>query len=64
MAGSPAAKAGWKADELICQVDGQAVALTPDGGVDVRWGTDAPGRVVRLTLCDGATRTLTLARFY
>lgn len=64
MAGSPASRAGWKADELVCQVDGQAVALTPDGGVDVRWGTDAPGRVVRLTMCDGANRTLTLARFY
>ncbi len=64
MAGGPAAKAGWKADDLICQVDGQAVALTANGGVDVRWGTDAPGRVVRLTMCDGAARTLTLARFY
>ncbi|KQM22448.1 hypothetical protein ASE73_14545 [Sphingomonas sp. Leaf24] len=64
MAGGPAAKAGWKANDLICQVDGQAVALTANGGVDVRWGTDAPGRVVRLTMCDGAVRTLTLARFY
>ncbi|PXA87901.1 hypothetical protein DMC47_31050 [Nostoc sp. 3335mG] len=64
MTGSPAAKAGWKADDLICQVDGQPVALTPDGGVDVRWGTDTPGRVVRLTMCDGAARALTLARFY
>jgi predicted aspartyl protease len=64
MAGGPAAKAGWKANELICTVDGMPVALTPDGGVDVRWGTDAPGRVVRLALCDGAERSLTLARFY
>jgi hypothetical protein len=64
MAGGPAAKAGWKADELICAVDGQPVTLTPEGGVDVRWGADRPGRVVRLTLCDGPERTLTLASFY
>lgn len=64
MANSPAAKARWQADELICQVDGQPVALTPDGGVDVRWGSDTPGRTVRLTLCDGPTRALTLAQFY
>ncbi|WP_164516194.1 aspartyl protease family protein [Sphingomonas sp. 2R-10] len=64
MAGGPAAKAGWKANELICTVDGQPVALTAEGTIDVRWGTDAPGRVVRLTLCDGAERSLTLANFY
>ncbi|MEP9401451.1 aspartyl protease family protein [Sphingomonas silueang] len=64
MAGGPAAKAGWKADDLICAVDGKPVALTPEGGVDVRWGTDAPGRVVALTMCDGTERKLTLARFY
>ena len=64
MSGGPAAKAGWKADELICAVDGKPVSLTPDGGVDVRWGTDTPGRVVKLTLCDGAERSLTLANFY
>ncbi|KQN39358.1 hypothetical protein ASG37_07220 [Sphingomonas sp. Leaf407] len=64
MAGGPAAKAGWKADELICAVDGKPVALTPEGGVDVKWGTDKPGRVVALTICDGAERKLTLANFY
>jgi hypothetical protein len=30
----------------------------------VRWGTDTPGRVVKLALCDGAERSLTLASFY
>ncbi len=64
MAGSPAAKTGWKADDLICAVDGAPVALTPEGGIDVRWGTGTPGRVVRLSLCDGTERRLTLARFY
>ncbi len=64
MAAGPAAKTGWKADDLICQVDGQPVALTADGRVDVKWGTDAPGRIVKLTLCDGTERRLTLARFY
>ena len=64
MAGGPAAKAGWKANELICTVDSKPVSLTPDGGVDVRWGTGAPGRVVKLALCDGTERSLTLASFY
>ncbi len=64
MAGGPAAKTGWKANELICTVDGQPIALTPEGAVDVRWGTAAPGRVVKLALCDGAERSLTLANFY
>ncbi|MFD1033904.1 aspartyl protease family protein [Sphingomonas hankookensis] len=64
MAGGPAAKAGWKANELICTVDGQPIALTSGGTIDVRWGTDTPGRVVKLALCDGAERSLTLANFY
>lgn len=64
MAGSPAAKTGWKPDDLICAVDSKPVSLTPDGGVDVRWGTAAPGRVVKLSLCDGSERSLTLANFY
>jgi len=64
MAGGPAAKAGWKANELICTVDGMPVALTSGGTIDVRWGTDTPGRVVKLALCDGAERSLTLASFY
>ncbi|PZO77846.1 MAG: hypothetical protein DI632_07940 [Sphingomonas hengshuiensis] len=64
MAGGPAARAGWKADELICAVDGQPIAPTSGSTIDVRWGTDKPGRVVRLSLCDGTERTLTLANFY
>jgi len=64
MAGSPAARTGWKANDLICAVDGQPVTMTADGGIDVRWGADTPGRIVALTLCDGSERRLTLAHFY
>ena len=59
MRGSPAAAAGWRAGSLICAVDG-----TPIAGAARDWATGTPGRSVRLTLCDGGERTLTLARFY
>lgn len=59
MRGSPAATAGWRAGTLICAIDGKAA---PEAARD--WATGTPGRRVRLTLCDGAERTLTLANFY
>ncbi len=59
MRGSPAAESGWRAGTEICAVDGTPAA---DGPRD--WATGTPGRRVRLTLCDGVERTLTLARFY
>lgn len=59
MRGSPAATAGWRAGMLICAIDGKAA---PEAARD--WATGTPGRHVRLTLCDGAERTLTLANFY
>ena len=59
MRGSPAAASGWRAGTEICAVDGTPAA---DGPRD--WATGAPGRRVRLTLCDGGERMLTLARFY
>lgn len=59
MRGSPAAASGWRAGTDICAVDGTPAT---DGPRD--WATGAPGRRVRLTLCDGGERTLTLARFY
>ena len=59
MRGSPAATSGWRAGTLICAIDGAAVATAARD-----WATGTPGRRIRLTLCDGAERTLTLASFY
>ncbi len=59
MRGSPAAETGWRDGEEICAADGVPVAGRP-----VDWSAAAPGRTVRLTLCDGAERRLTLRRFY
>lgn len=63
MRGSPAAAGGWKAGEEICSADGIAVAEDVRDGA-VEWTIGTPGRTVRLRLCDGAERDLTLADFY
>jgi predicted aspartyl protease len=57
MKGSPGEATGWRAGERICSVDG---ASPPTGD----WPAGAPGRIVRLGLCDGPVRALTLASFY
>ncbi len=64
MRGGPAAAAGWQAGETICRIDGQAV--TPDYPTSplAKWAVGTPGTKAALGLCDGTTRTLTLARFY
>ncbi len=59
MRGSPAAASGWRVGTLICAIDGTAVATAARD-----WATGTPGRRIRLTLCDGGERTLTLASFY
>ncbi|WP_373684426.1 aspartyl protease family protein [Sphingomonas sp. R-74633] len=59
MRGSPAAEGGWREGETICTADGLPVAGRP-----IEWSAGAPGRVVTLTLCDGAERRLTLRKFY
>jgi predicted aspartyl protease len=64
MRGSPAARAGWRPGEEICQIDGAPVRETAAGAADLSWSADLPGRKVRLGLCDGTDRTLTLAKFY
>lgn len=64
MANSPAATAKWAAGDLICSVDGVAVALSATGGIDARWTAATAGRTVRLSMCDGTERTLTAANFY
>ncbi|MCG7349556.1 aspartyl protease family protein [Sphingomonas sp. ACRSK] len=64
MRGSPAAKAGWRQGEQICQVDGAPIRETAPSPADLAWAADTPGRKLRLGLCDGTDRTLTLAKFY
>ena len=57
MKGGPGESTGWHAGERICSVDG----VSPPPG---DWPAGTPGRTVTLGLCDGATRSLTLATFY
>ena len=63
MRGSPAA-ADWQAGMEICAVDGSPIPAAYAASPLASWSTGAPGRVVRLRLCDGTERSLTLARFY
>ncbi|MDT8761111.1 aspartyl protease family protein [Sphingomonas psychrotolerans] len=63
MRGSPAEAGGWKAGEQICSADGiPASEDAKDGAIE--WTVAEPGRTVRLGLCDGTERNLTLADFY
>jgi hypothetical protein len=57
MRGGPAEDAGWKDGELICRVDGAPL-------VDAGWAAGAPGRTVRIGMCDGSERMLGLRLFY
>lgn len=63
MRGSPAA-AEWQAGIEICAVDGAAISAAYATSPLASWPTGVPGRTVRLQLCDGTERSLTLARFY
>ncbi|WP_404367842.1 aspartyl protease family protein [Sphingomonas sp. MMS24-J45] len=60
MRGGPAEADGWRTGAQICRVDD--AAITPD--TPLRWPVDRPGRTVRLGLCDGTKKTLTLRHFY
>ena len=64
MRNGPAAAAGWQAGETICRIDGQPI--TPDYPTTMlaKWAIGAPGTRVSIGMCDGTTRTLTLAHFY
>ena len=64
MRNSPADESGWAAGDLICASDGRPVRETVSAEGLVAWAVGAPGRTVRLTLCDGRERMLTLRRFY
>lgn len=63
MRGSPAA-ADWQAGMEICAIDGAPIPAAYATSPLASWSTGTPGRTVRLQLCDGAERSLTLARFY
>lgn len=64
MRGSPAASGGWRAGEAICSIDGAAIPRDYAARPIARWSVAAPGRITRLGLCGGATRSLTAAAFY
>ncbi|AQR75261.1 aspartyl protease family protein [Sphingomonas sp. LM7] len=63
MRGSPAAGGGWKPGDQICAADGIAVADDIRDGT-LEWTIGTPGRTVNIGLCDGTSRSLTLADFY
>lgn len=63
MRGSPAA-GDWQAGMEICAIDGAPIPAAYATSPLASWSTGAPGRTVRLHLCDGTERSLTLARFY
>jgi predicted aspartyl protease len=64
MRGSPAAAGGWRPGEEICGIDGTSVSAGYRTDPIAMWPAGNPGRVVRLRLCGGTTRALTLANFY
>jgi hypothetical protein len=65
MRGSPAAAAAsWRVGMEICAIDGTLVPAAYASSPIAGWSTGVPGRTVRLGLCDGTERSLTLARFY
>lgn len=64
MRGGPADKAGWREGDAICAIDGQPIPKDYVDSPMARWTVGKPGTMVRLRLCDGTERSLTLARFY
>lgn len=61
--GSPAAKAGWKAGDVIVAIDGVAVTdIDPQKRLD--WKSDPARTSVKLTTKDGEVRLLTLAAYF
>ncbi len=61
---SPAARAGWQVGDRICATDGISVRDGVSATGLVGWTVGTPGRTVRIGMCDGSERTLTLANFY
>jgi predicted aspartyl protease len=63
-AGSPAAAAGWRVGEEIAAIDGRSVGADYAASETARWIFGPPGRVVALTMSNGARRLLRLADYY
>ncbi|NII57939.1 PDZ domain-containing protein [Sphingomonas aerolata] len=64
MRGGPAEASGWQVGDLICSIDGQPIPRDYPTSPLANWTIRPPGSVVRLGLCAGTTRTLTLRTFY
>ena len=64
MRGSPAAAGSWKTGDEICSIDGTSIAASYVSDPIALWSVAAPGRIVRLGICNGAVRSLTLSNFY
>ncbi|SEJ27125.1 Aspartyl protease [Sphingomonas sp. OV641] len=64
MRGGPAERDGWSAGETICAIDGQPIPRDYATNPLATWSAGTPGRMVRLRLCDGPERQLTLQHFY
>lgn len=64
MRSSPAEASGWRDGDQICAIDGTPIGASYPRSRLAGWSIGAPGRVVAFDLCDGATRQLTLKRFY
>lgn len=64
MRGSPAAKGGWREGDSICAANGVPITDAASAQALSGWTAGAPGTTVRLRLCDGTERDLTLRRFY
>ena len=60
--GSPAQAKGWKAGERICRVNDMTVDAS--GRSDQLWAYGAEGSKVRIGLCNGEARELTLQTYY
>jgi hypothetical protein len=64
MRGGPAASSGWRDGDTICAIDGAPIPADYPTSPIASWSVGAPGRVVRLGLCNGMIRNLMLKRFY
>ncbi|HEX3367693.1 aspartyl protease family protein [Phenylobacterium sp.] len=62
--GSPAARGGWKAGELVTELDGRPIAPGYMASDASQWIFGVAGRSVALTLADGTERRLTLADYF
>lgn len=64
MRGSPAADSGWHEGDTICAANGTSITDAASAQALSGWTAGTPGTSVRLTLCNGVERVLTLRRFY